>query len=334
MIRPRHFAMASRFLRRRFRELHPYEVQALLLNACNLKCVYCRCPEIKTTLMTTEQWRGTIRRLAALGTMRIKFQGGEPTLRTDFRELCGEAQRAGILVAVVTNGLRIAERPELLDAVDEVVVSIDSPAPEIHDRLRGQGTHAQAVRAVEAASARGLPTYIVMVVNRDNVDEIDSMLRFCEARGVRLHAQPVTFGLHYSDGEAAALELTAEQVRSMHRQLVTWKRQGRPLMFSAPVYQHVVAWPDYQVRTTPSAGESSCMAGKSYVHIEANGDVWPCQQHGARFTPKNIVRDGLEEALRHVQHHNCGDCFAAYLNERKAVFGLRPAALLELVRRG
>jgi MoaA/NifB/PqqE/SkfB family radical SAM enzyme len=93
-------------------------------------------------------------------------------------------------------------------------------------------------------------------------------------------------------------------------------------------------WVDYDVLATQSEGESRCMAGRYYIHIEANGDVHPCVQHAASFTPKNIIRDGLETALRHVQHHNCGDCFTAYLNERKALFGLRPAALLELVRRG
>jgi hypothetical protein len=105
-------------------------------------------------------------------------------------------------------------------------------------------------------------------------------------------------------------------------------------MFAADTYARVAAWPDHTVLTTQSASSSGCMAGRFYVHIEANGDVWPCQQHGASFSPKNIVHDGLETALRHVQHHNCGDCFTAYLNERKAVFGLRPAALAEVIRRG
>ncbi len=76
------------------------------------------------------------------------------------------------------------------------------------------------------------------------------------------------------------------------------------------------------------------MAGKSYIHIEPNGDVHPCGIHGADFAPKNIIKDGLKEALRHTQRHNCGDCWTAYLNERKAVFGLRPSAVHEVIRRG
>lgn len=50
----------------------------------------------------------------------------------------------------------------------------------------------------------------------------------------------------------------------------------------------------------------------SNVHIEANGDVAPCVLHESPFTPKNLIRDGFEAALQHVQHHSCGDCFLPY----------------------
>jgi MoaA/NifB/PqqE/SkfB family radical SAM enzyme len=334
VIRRHHLSQAARFLARRFHALHPYEVQALLLNACNLKCAYCRCPEIKVPTMTTEQWRGIIRDLAALGTMRIKFQGGEPTLRSDFVELCATARRAGITTAAVTNGIRIAQDPTLLAELDEVVVSLDAVTPAIHDGIRGAGSHAAAVAAILAARTRGLPTYVVMVASRSSVAEVEAMLRFCEERGVRLHVQPVLFGRNSFDPTGAALALDEEQVRTLHRHLAAWKREGRPLMFSASTYAGVNDWADHTVLTRQSSGDSACMAGRFYIHIEANGDVWPCQQHGATFTAKNILRDGLEDALRHVQHHNCADCFTVYLNERKAVFGLRPAALMEVVRRG
>jgi MoaA/NifB/PqqE/SkfB family radical SAM enzyme len=333
MIRLRHLKMASRFVASRFRELHPFEVEASLSNACNLRCVYCTCPDIKTTLLTTEQWRTVIRRLGTLGTMRIKFQGGEPTLREDFRELCAEAKRAGIITAVTTNGLPVADRPELLDYLDEIVFSLDSVAPEINDSLRGEGTHARVVQAIDIARQRGLRTYIAMVVSRENMGEMEAMLEFCEVRGIMLHPQPIIFGWQYSDDTVKQLELTAEQVRSMHMHLAEWKRQGRSLIFSAQAYEQVVDWSDFYVQTRRSTGESSCMAGKDYIHIEPNGDVVPCGHHGANLTPKNIIKDGPDESLRHVQRHNCGDCWAVFLNERKALFGLRLAALREVLRR-
>jgi MoaA/NifB/PqqE/SkfB family radical SAM enzyme len=334
VISARHVTMARRFLVHRLRELHPFEVQALLLNACNLRCAYCCCSEIRTEPMSGADWKRIIRRLGQLGCMRIKFQGGEPTLRSDFRELCAQARRAGIVTAVVTNGMRISQQPDLLDHLDECVVSIDSARPELHDRLRGRGSHAGAVRALDLARERGVRTYVVMVVNRENAEQLEAMLEFCEARGAGFHAQPVSFGLHYTDDAARDLGLDPERVRTIHRQLAAWKRRGRPLMFSPAVYLRVAEWSDYSQRTTRSRGPSRCMAGKFYVHIEADGDVWPCQQHGADFKPMNVLHDGIEAALRHVQQHDCGDCYTAYLNERKLLFGMQPAALWQMVRRG
>ena len=334
MIRVRHLKMASRFIAHRFRELHPFDVQASLLNACNLRCVYCCCPDIKTRMMTTEQWKTIIRSLGALGTMRIKFQGGEPTLRQDFRELCAEGQTAGMITSTISHGLMIASRPELLDYLDEVVFSLDSVTPEINDRLRGQGTHAKVIKAIDIARQRGLRTYVNMVLTSENVSELEAMLEFCEARGMRLHAHPVMFDRKYFDDEARAIELTPEQNRMVLTNLVEWKRQGRGLLFSTGSYEKAAGWPDPNELTVRSAGESSCMAGKDYIHIEPNGDVHPCGMHGAEFSPKNIIEDGLEEALRHVKRHNCGDCWMPFLNERKAVFALKPAALLEVLRRG
>lgn len=326
--------MLGRFAAHRLRELHPFEVQAILSNACNLRCAYCRFPELPTRVLGTEDWLGILRELGSLGCLRIKFQGGEPTLRRDFPALAAAARAAGIVAAVVTNGQRIADEPDLLDPLDECVVSLDAATPEAHERQRGRGTHARAVRALELARARGLRTFAVMVVTRETLAEVEPMLAFCEARGVGLHAQPVAFGLHYTDDEARHLALSAEETRDLHRALARWRRAGRPVMFSAPAYEKLLAWPDPARTSVRSAGPSRCMAGRFYVHIEANGDVLPCQQHGAAFEPKNAVKDGLVAALRHVRMHDCGDCWTAYLNERKLLFSLHPQALLAWARRG
>jgi MoaA/NifB/PqqE/SkfB family radical SAM enzyme len=334
MIRRRHLRMAARFVTHRLRELHPFEVQAVLLNACNLRCRYCKCPDIRTAVMDTDQWLDVIRRLGRLGTIRIKFQGGEPTLRPDFRDLCAESQRCGMITAATTNGTEIPRRPELLDFLNEIVFSLDAVTPEIHDRTRGRGTHARVLEAIDVARRRELRIFVNMVVTRESLPEIEAMLDFCETRGIGLHAQPVIFGRKNFNEEARPLALTAEEIRAMHRRLGEWKRQGRSLMFAASTYARVAEWADYDQLTTRSPGPSACMAGTFYVQIEANGDIVPCGQYGAAFAPKNIVRDGLEEALRHARYHDCGDCFTAYLNERKALFALRPAALLEVARRG
>jgi MoaA/NifB/PqqE/SkfB family radical SAM enzyme len=326
--------LVARFLRHRLRELHPFEVQAVLLNACNLRCAYCRFPELPTHPLGTAAWLAILRRLGELGCLRIKFQGGEPTLRKDFAELAAAARAAGIRTAVVSNGQRIAEAPELLDALDECVISVDALDPAVHDAQRGAGSHPRALRALELARARGLASYAVMVVTRDNRSQVEPLLAWCEARGIGFHAQPVDFGLHYTDPAARHLALSDGEMRELHASLARWSSAGRGVMFSPAAYERLLAWPDPAQRTERSRGPSRCMAGRFYAHIEANGEVWPCQQHGADWKPLNAASDGLDAALRHAQGHDCGDCWTAYLTERKLLFGLQPAALAAWVRRG
>lgn len=336
MSRRQQLRLAGRFLRHALNTVHPFEVQAVLLNACNLQCTYCCCPDLKTRLLTTAQWLDVIRYLGSVGTLRLKWQGGEPTMRHDFDELCAAVQAAGILCAVVTNGTQIATRPALLDHLDEVVFSLDAVDPALNDAVRGAGVHAAVLEAIAVArrAAHRPRLFINMVVMRANRGEIAPMIDFCAARGIGLNVQPAVFGLPYYNDAAKPQALDVEETRAMFGELAAWKRRGAPLMFAAATYENAVAWPDYRVLTTPSQGRSSCVMGRVYVHIEANGDVHPCVQATDVFQARNLIRDGFEAAFRHAQRHECGDCYSAYLNERKALFGLRPAAVAEYLRRG
>ena len=327
--------IASRFARHRFAKLHVFEVQAVLLNDCNLRCSYCACPDLGGATLSTEQWIDLLAKFRAAGTLRIKWQGGEPTIRRDFSLLCEVVRSHDIICAVVTNGIAIARNPELLTHLDEVVVSVDSATPEHHDRQRGTGTHALAMRAIDEARSRGRRVYVNMVVTKDTQHEVPAMLHFCEQRQIGLNVQPAMFSRTYQRREAAHLGLSVAEEQALERQLAAWRREGRPLMFAAEAYEQAARWPDYTAPTASSAEPSNCMAGRFYVHVEPNGDVFPCVLQGSPgFVPQNVVRDGFEAAVLHAREHHCADCFLPYLNERKALFALRPAAVLAWIKRG
>ena len=334
MITAQQFRTGFRFLRHYPQKVRPYEVAAQLWNSCDQRCIYCRCPEVPTELMSTEQWISILRDLRRLGTLRIKFQGGEPTIKPDFLEICWEARNLGIITSTVTNGMHIAHHPELIDPLQELVVSLDSLRPEINDFMRGEGAFAGASRTLEISLEKGLKTYVNMALCQKNFEELEAMLTFCEQKGIRMNAQPIKFGVEYYDEEARDLALTPDQIKDFHRCMIAWKKQGRSIMFSPLSFQKALDWPDLTKNTLKSEGYSDCMAGRFYFHIDPDGDVIPCIPHGADFTPKNIVKDGLHEALLHVRYHNCGDCWSPYLNERKALFKLKPGALIEFFRRG
>jgi MoaA/NifB/PqqE/SkfB family radical SAM enzyme len=325
---------AWHFVRHRLSAVHPFEVQAQLLNACNLRCAYCKCPDVKTATLTAEQWIDAVRGLARAGTRRFKAQGGEPTLFKGLGDICAVAQSLGMKTAVTTNGFGIARDPSLLDHLDEIVVSLDALDPARHDRWRGAGSHQVGMTALALAADRGVKAYVNMIVHRDTWPDLLPMLEFCEQRGFRLNAQAVMFATDYHDEGAADLGLSQREESRLYSELAELARQGRSLMFAAATYERTARWPDYAARVRAMEGVSGCMAGRYYIHIEPNGDVHPCNYHLGSFTPKNMIRDGLEAALRHARRHNCADCGVPHLDERKLLFAFRPAAILQLARRG
>jgi len=178
-----------------------------------------------------------------------------------------------------------------------------------------------------------------MILTRENHTDLDKMLKFCENRGLKMHAQPAMFKQRsvygrYFDDSMQKLVLSDEQITEVHKRMTEWKHAGHQLIFSASAYRKAADWEDYSKATIQGNEWSHCMAGKYYIHIEPNGDVHPCGLNESKFSPKNILESGLSEAIIHSRKHRCTDCWMVYMNERKRVFGLRPEALLEIIKRG
>jgi mycofactocin radical SAM maturase len=107
---------------------------------------------------------------------QINFGGGEPFLRDDFLDILGYAHLRGITTCVSTNGTVLDET-----CVDELMqmgsvflqVSLDGACAETNDAIRGRGTYARVIAAIEMLSERGYPDLSLnMVVTRLNVGEI------------------------------------------------------------------------------------------------------------------------------------------------------------------
>jgi MoaA/NifB/PqqE/SkfB family radical SAM enzyme len=88
----------------------------------------------------------------------VNIGGGEPTVRPDFWELVDYATAHHVGVKFSTNGVRItpeiAARLAASDYVD-VQISIDGATADVNDAVRGDGSFAMAVRALENLAAAG-----------------------------------------------------------------------------------------------------------------------------------------------------------------------------------
>src|SRR5690606_6905138 len=124
-----------------------------------------------------------------------------------------------------------ARRLAALDYVD-VQISLDGIDAATNDAIRGPGSHAAAVAAMDALARAGFgPFKISVTVTRHNVDQLDDLRHLADAYGAQLRVtrlRPSGRGVD-SWGQ---LHPTAEQQRQLHAWLVRWSdpRIDRPVL--------------------------------------------------------------------------------------------------------
>ncbi|HYB10781.1 MAG TPA: radical SAM protein [Alphaproteobacteria bacterium] len=156
---------------------------------CNLQCDYCcvrSSPKAPRRALGVERVRRIALEAAELGVSEIFVTGGEPFLLKDIGEIlaaCAEAAPTTVL----TNGMLFAgRRLETLRSLSRervtLQISLDSPTPERHDRHRGKGSWARALRGIECARAEGFRVRLAATVTTD--DEAETFRRFLDAREI------------------------------------------------------------------------------------------------------------------------------------------------------
>lgn len=125
---------------------------------CNLSCRHCltgdKYARKKTKDLSLDEKFKVIDKLAAGGVGSINLLGGEPmTLGEEFFSVIKYGVNKGIRMSSNTNGLFLEGekiRKTVESGISELIVSIEGPAPESHDAIRGPGTYNRVIKNVTA----------------------------------------------------------------------------------------------------------------------------------------------------------------------------------------
>lgn len=253
-------------------------------SACNLKCTGCWAAEYGNHMnLTYEEMDDIVNQGVELGTYVYLFTGGEPLVRKkDIIRLC-EAH-PDCVFSTFTNGTLIDEAfaEEMLRVMNFVpAISIEG-FEEATDSRRGDGTYQKIIRAMEILKAKKLPFGISCCYTSANAEVIGSEEYFDYM--VELGAKFAWFFTYMPVGKGAVTDLIArpEQREMMYHKIREY-RHTKPLFT-------VDFWND---------GEyvGGCIAGgRSYCHINANGDIEPCAF--IHYSDSNIREKTLLEAYR------------------------------------
>jgi len=284
----------------------PYILELELTRRCNLRCVHCYA-RAEDRSFTEELSLPEIDRLLDQGREAgigdLSLTGGEALLHPDFFAVLDGALSRGYETRFVTNATLVDERMlrELCQRpIKLVTVSLDAVTPEVHERIRGPGSHGPALRGIERLLDAGFPLSIITAFSRLNVEDFDALLAFCVAHRVDWQVQmtsakgrcpgSIVFSPeeYYAFGERVAAALASQPPIT----IVPMDDLNTCSLFS-PLSNLSRFW------------QGRCLGGLLNLFVRANGDVTPCSALAfPDFVVGNVRRDSLaaicaEERCRH-----------------------------------
>ncbi len=292
-----------------------------ITRTCNLRCIHCYSDSAGVNYpgeLGWDQMRAVVDDLAAYQVPSLLLSGGEPLVHPRFFDLVELASGQGLKLTISTNGTLIdAGRAARLKAagVAYVGISLDGIGP-VHDHFRGRdGAFDAAVRGFRACHEAGQKTGLRLTLTRHNVENIEAILDFIEAEGIRrvcfYHLVPAGRGSelqvlapamarHALDTLIARVErwhaagigrevLTVTQPADGAYLLLRMEREGHPNLARA---RELLAW----------NGGGANSSGRGIGNIDTQGHVHPDQfwqdvtLGNVRQTPFSAIWEGRHEA--------------------------------------
>jgi mycofactocin radical SAM maturase len=242
-----------------------------LTYACNLACVHCLSSSGRRDpreLSTAECMR-VIDELQAMQVFYVNVGGGEPTVRGDFWELLEYATGHAVGVKFSTNGSRITDAAARRLAAShyvDVQISLDGATASVNDAVRGVGSYAVAVRAMERLAEAGVRGFkLSVVVTRHNVPQLDQFKVIADRYGAQLRLTRLR-----PSGRGADVWHELHPTAGQQRQLYDWLMQRGEEVLTGDSFFHLAAYGD------PLPGLGMCGAGRVVCLIDPVGDVYAC----------------------------------------------------------
>jgi mycofactocin radical SAM maturase len=252
-----------------------------LTYACNLACRHCLSSSGRRdpAELTTAEAKAVIDELERMQVFYVNIGGGEPTIRPDFWELVDYATAHHVGVKFSTNGVRIT--PEVAAKLAagargfggvpqsgyvDVQISIDGATAEVNDAVRGEGSFAVAVRAMENLAAAGFRGFKLSVVcTRHNIPQLDAFKAIADRYGAQLRLTRLR-----PSGRGADVWDELHPTAAQQRELYDWLLAHGENVLTGDSFFHLAGYGE----SLP--GLNLCGAGRVVCLIDPVGDVYAC----------------------------------------------------------
>jgi len=266
-----------------------FSVTLAVTNRCRYHCWHCYNAGRSQVDLPLPVLKQTLAALQEMSVVQVTLSGGEPLLRPDLEEIVASFDARTCLNLNTTGAGLTAERARALreNGLFSIGISLDSPDPAEHDRMRGrQGAFETALQGLQLASEAGLYPYVVTVASSRLLepDPFFEFLRFVQKAGGReVHLlEPCATGS--LQGNTDALLSDRDRQRILDYQETAASDESLPILSSFLYLEGEEAF--------------GCGAGLTHLYLDGSGEVCPCNLVPLSFG--NVNRESLSTILERM----------------------------------
>ncbi len=265
----------------------PGFAQIAITNVCNARCDFCsfavgKVPKKTWQFASLEGVKDAIDILRAKDIRFITFTGGEPFIHPDLFAMMEHASRRDVNPVVVTNGSLLTD--ETIDELarigtQNVIISIDSADPKVHERNRGlPGICDKIARANARLGALGIARTASVTVSK-LVGDYAALPRMLKSLGFDnlTFSYPLTplHSTYLSYSSSDLVSYSDEELKDRFRAIQALKRtearkHAFPIMNPTESLNEMVRFVDKETSRYP------CLAGHKYFFVDWKLDVYRC----------------------------------------------------------
>jgi len=248
---------------------------------CDQGCPNCMtepaAPPVRAELSTDEAKRLVLDELKAICPKgAVSFSGGEVLQRTDHLELIAHNAQNGLYTFVNTsgNGLDSAKLKRLKNAAAGRLTlgfSLDSVDEDIQKKCRS-GSRERLERLLRLCDENTVPYFVLVTISKQNLESLKSTMSWLSEKRIAVIRSPFV-----PRGAAAKVPHLCVDRNDMRSKIHPALRDN-PMSYVS--YTPFFAAPDATHLTLGgrglNLGNLGCQAGRTFIGINAEGDVAPC----------------------------------------------------------
>jgi radical SAM protein with 4Fe4S-binding SPASM domain len=293
-----------------FKKCTPLVTTIEITQSCNFKCTHCynydrsgpMPKELSENSLSDSEIIQLIKEVSDLGGLYLNISGGEVLTHKSLNKFVEYAKSLNLLVKIKTNGALLTKE-KLLDlynvGLDGLDVSLYGDNEKTYKEFTSSAEFNKVKNALKLSKDVDLDIHVSIILHRNNVDELDSMISMCEDLGIPFQISYEVTKRYDDSTDSRNSEITLKQFED--------------LLKSKHSHYFMSYNPDHSFQ---------CSCARSVLGIGSSGDIYPCigaPIHSGNIREnslKNIWNDSKElNKIREIEREDFKECVKCDVKE-------------------